>query len=96
MFCEFEAYYFVSWGSQCLEFFQRNNWKVKKSWLDGAYDNISPILAICSDFHNTKTKNTTQHKYSETQKPKKERIKEAISVILIGVEDPVIDYWVAL
>ena len=36
------------------------------------------------------------HKYSETQKPKKERIKEAISVILIGVEDPVIDYWVAL
>lgn len=35
------------------------------------------------------------HKYNETgeaEKPKKKRIKEAISVILIGVEDPFIDY----
>ena len=44
-------------------------------------------------------KHCASHKYNETgeaEKPKKERIKEAISVILIGVEDPFIDYWVAL
>lgn len=43
-------------------------------------------------FRTLCTKLPSSHKYSETQKPKKERIKEAISVILIGVEDPVIDY----